>query len=148
MFSPLEHLRCSASSNMWICGGMDACRPHPAGRHVRGAFRAADETAGFLTFAVVGAFLTLIPTYGANLTGSKNLLLGGAAVGLTLARSTLTRLAGYRRRARTTCCPASTGSRYPGVGLHVIGVGFLATVAEFLSAVQYFAGIVAVPCCA
>jgi hypothetical protein len=35
-----------------------------------------------------------------------------------------------------------------GVGLPVIGVGFLATVAGLLAAVQYFAGVVALPCLA
>lgn len=35
---------------------------------------------------------------------------------------------------------------YLGVGLPVIGVGFLATVAGLLAAVQYFAGFVAILC--
>jgi len=37
---------------------------------------------------------------------------------------------------------------YLGVGLPVIGVGFLATVAGLLAAVQYFAGVAAALCLA
>jgi MFS family permease len=62
---------------------------------------ATSGTASFLAFAVIGVFLTLIPTYVANLSGSKNLLLGGAAVALMLACSALAQLAGYRRTARS-----------------------------------------------
>jgi predicted MFS family arabinose efflux permease len=167
---------------------------------------ATSGTASFLAFAVIGVFLTLIPTYVANLSGSKNLLFGGAAVALMLICSALAQLAGYRRPAQSlelfglpllACglvllavaggisslillliatviagtgqglvylgglttinqtAPAGRhadvlssfyGIMYLGVGLPVIGVGFLATVAGLLAAVQYFAGIVAVLC--
>lgn len=62
---------------------------------------ATSGTASFLAFAVIGVFLTLIPTYVADLSGSNNLLLGGAAVALMLACSALAQLAGYRRPARS-----------------------------------------------
>ncbi|POX38762.1 MFS transporter [Streptomyces sp. Ru73] len=171
----------------------------------RGAF-ATSGTAGFLAFTVIGLFLTLIPTYVTTLSGSKNLLLGGAAVALMLACSVLAQLVAYGRPARaleltglpllatglvalalagavssltllliatvvagtgqglvflgglTAVSQAAAAERhaevlssfyvivYLGVGLPVIGVGFLATVAGLLAAVQYFAGGVALLC--
>lgn len=165
-------------------------------------------TAGFLAFAVIGLFLTLIPTYVATLSASKNLLLGGAAVALMLVCSALAQLLGYGRPARdlelaglpllatglvllalaggvsslmlllaatvvagigqglvflgglTAVNQAAPAGRhadvlssfyviiYLGVGLPVVGVGFLATVAGLVAAVQYFAGAVAVLCLA
>ncbi|GGS85086.1 MFS transporter [Nonomuraea spiralis] len=167
---------------------------------------ATSGTASFLGFAVIGLFLTLIPAYAANLSGSTNLLLGGAAVALMLLCSALAQLLGYGRPARTlemaglpllatglvllalagalaslplllaATVIAGTGQGlaflggltavnqgapagrhadvlssfyviiYLGVGLPVIGVGFLATVAGLLAAVQYFAGFVALLC--
>jgi MFS family permease len=155
---------------------------------------------------VIGLFLTLIPTYVATLSGSKNLLLGGAAVALMLLCAALAQLAGYRKPARSLelaglpllaaglvllalagglsslilllvatviagagqglvylggltainqAAPADRhadvlsslyGILYLGVGLPVIGVGFLATLAGLLAAVQYFAGVVAMLC--
>jgi predicted MFS family arabinose efflux permease len=169
---------------------------------------ATSGTASFLAFAVIGLFLTLIPAYVAILAGSKNLLLGGAAVALMLACSALAQLVGYGRSARdlelaglpllaaglvllalagglsslilllvatviagvgqglaflgglTAVNQAAPAGRpadvlssfyviiYLGVGLPVIGVGFLATVAGLLVAVQYFAGVVAALCLA
>lgn len=61
---------------------------------------AVSGTASFLAFAVTGLFLTLIPTYVAALSDSKNLLVGGAAVALMLACSALAQLIGYGRPAR------------------------------------------------
>jgi MFS family permease len=173
--------------------------------NMRTAF-ATSGTASFLAFAVIGLFLTLIPTYVATLSGSKNLLLGGAAVALMLLCAALAQLAGYRQPARSLelaglpllaaglvllalaghlsslilllvatviagagqglvylggltaisqAAPARRhadvlsslyGIMYLGVGLPVIGVGFLATVAGLRAAVQYFAGVVAVLC--
>lgn len=167
---------------------------------------ATSGTAGFLAFAVTGLFLTLIPTYVATLSGSKNLLLGGAAVALMLVCSALAQLLGYGRPARnlellglpllaaglvllalagglsslilllvatviagigqglaflgglTAVSHAAPAGRhadvlssfyvtiYLGVGLPVIGVGFLASAAGLLAAVQYFAGVIAVLC--
>lgn len=66
---------------------------------VRGIF-ATTGLASFLAFAVIGLFLTLIPTYVVSLSGSTNLLLAGAAVALVLACSVLAQLAGYARQAR------------------------------------------------
>jgi MFS family permease len=173
--------------------------------NMRTAF-ATSGTASFLAFAVIGLFLTLIPTYVATLSSSKNLLLGGAAVALMLLCAALAQLAGYRKPARSLelaglpllaaglvllalagglsslilllvatviagagqglvylggltainqAAPADRhadvlsslyGILYLGVGLPVIGVGFLATVAGLLAAVQYFAGVVAMLC--
>jgi len=61
---------------------------------------ATSGLACFLAFAVIGLFLTLIPTYVVSLSGSTNLLLAGAAVALVLACSVLAQLAGSRRPAR------------------------------------------------
>ncbi|WP_051579761.1 MFS transporter [Pseudonocardia acaciae] len=169
---------------------------------------ATSGTASFLAFAVIGLFLTLVPTYVATLSGSSNLLLGGAAVGLMLACSALAQLAGYGRPARTLelrglpllavglgllalagtfssltlllvaaviagvgqglvflggltainqAAPAARHADvvssffvivYLGVGVPVIGVGFLATVLGLLGAVRWFACAVAVLCLA
>ncbi|QYN36857.1 MFS transporter [Pseudonocardia sp. DSM 110487] len=62
---------------------------------------ATSGTASFLAFAVIGLFLTLVPTYVARLSGSENLLLSGAAVAMLLACSAAAQLVGYGRRART-----------------------------------------------
>ncbi|WP_238847376.1 MFS transporter [Nocardia arthritidis] len=62
---------------------------------------ATSGVASFLAFAVVGLFLTLVPTYVANLSGSANLLLGSAAAALMGASSTTAQLIGYGRPART-----------------------------------------------
>ncbi|GHE14570.1 MFS transporter [Streptomyces alanosinicus] len=170
------------------------------------ALFATSGTSGFLAFAVIGLFLTLIPTYVATLSGSTNLLLGGAAVALMLGCSALAQLLGYGRPARTlemvglpllatglvllalagalaslilllaATVIAGTGQGlaflggltavnqaapadrhadvlssfyviiYLGVGLPVIGVGFLATVSGLLAAVQYFADFMALLC--
>ena len=164
---------------------------------------ATSGTASFLAFAVVGLFLALVPTYVATLSGSKNLLVGGAAVALMLLCSALAQLLGYGKRARTLelaglpllaaglallalagglssltlllaatviggtgqglaflggltavnqSAPAGRHADvlssfyviiYLGVGLPVIGVGFLATLAGLLVAVQCFALVVA-----
>lgn len=169
---------------------------------------ATSGAASFLAFAVIGLFLTLIPTYVATLSGSTNLLLGGAAVALMLVCSALAQLLGYGRPARaleivglpllaiglvllalagqlaslilllaatviagtgqglaflgglTVVNQAAPADRhaevlssfyviiYLGVGLPVIGVGFLTTVAGLLTAVQYFAGFAALLCLA
>ncbi|WP_225729989.1 MULTISPECIES: MFS transporter [unclassified Nocardia] len=61
---------------------------------------ATSGVASFLAFAVVGLFLTLVPTYVANLSGSGNLLLGSAAAALMGASSTIAQLIGYGRPAR------------------------------------------------
>ncbi|MEV4758696.1 MFS transporter [Micromonospora sp. NPDC049559] len=176
---------------------------------IPGDLRAVFATSGaasFLAFAVIGVFLTLVPAYVATLSGSGNLLLGGAAVALMLTCSALAQLVGYGRPARTLellglpllavglVVLAVAGGRsslplllvataiagvgqglaflggltavnqatsadrraevlssfyvviYLGVGLPVIGVGLLATMAGLLDAVRCFAGVVAVLC--
>ncbi|GAA4517032.1 MFS transporter [Actinoallomurus oryzae] len=167
---------------------------------------ATSGTASFLAFAVIGLFLTLVPPYVAELSGSGNLLLGGAAVALMLACSTLAQLAGYGRPARrlesaglpllatglVLLAVAGTVSSLPlllvatviagsgqglvflggltavnqaappgrhadvlssfyvvlylGVGVPVVGVGFLATAVGLLVAVRYFAAVTAGLC--
>jgi predicted MFS family arabinose efflux permease len=169
---------------------------------------ATSGTASFLAFAVIGLFLTLVPTYVATLSGSRNLLLGGAAVALLLVCSALAQLAGHGRPARTlessglpllaaglvllavagtvsstalllaATVVAGTGQGlaflggltainhaapadrraevlsgfyviiYLGVGLPVVGVGFLATVTDLLTAVRCFAAVTAALCVA
>ncbi|MEY9928284.1 MFS family permease [Catenulispora sp. GP43] len=167
---------------------------------------ATSGTACFAAFAVVGLFLTLIPTYVATLSGSKNLFLGGAAVALLLACSATAQVLGYGRSARgleiaglpllalglvslaiagntsslalllaatvfaglgqgltflgglTAINSAAPADRradvmssffvilYLGVGVPVVGVGFVATRVGLLTAVQYFAWGAAVLC--
>ena len=169
---------------------------------------ATSGTACFAAFAVVGLFLTLIPTYVATLSGSKNLLLGGAAVALMLACSAIAQVLGYGRSARgleiaglpllavglvslavagnvsslalllgatvvagvgqgltflggltaiNAVAPADRRADvlssffvilYLGVGVPVVGVGFVATRVGLLTAVQYFAWGAAVLCVA
>lgn len=172
---------------------------------MRGAF-ATSGTASFLAFAVIGLFLALIPTYVAGLSGSRNLLLGGAAVALMLVCSALAQLLAYGRDAHSleqlglpllaiglvllavagslsslalllvATVVGGTGQGlaffggltainhrapadrhadvlssfyviiYLGVGLPVIGVGFLATAVGLLTAVQWFGCVVAALC--
>ena len=76
---------------------------------------ATSGLACFLAFAVIGLFLTLIPTYVVSLSGSTNLLLAGAAVALVLACSVLAQLAGSRRPAR----------HLEGGGLALLAAGLL-----------------------
>ncbi|GHF59158.1 MFS transporter [Streptomyces mashuensis] len=76
-------------------------RPRRPGipRDLRPVF-ATSGTAAFLAFAVTGLSLALAPAYVATLSGSGNLLLGGAVVALMLACSAVAQLAGYGRAAR------------------------------------------------
>ncbi|WP_323748183.1 MFS transporter [Catenulispora rubra] len=186
-------------------------RWRPRRPEIPAALRAEFATSGtacFAAFAVVGLFLTLIPTYVATLSGSKNLLLGGAAVALMLACSATAQVLGYGRSARaleiaglpllatglialaiagsasslplligatavaglgqgltflgglTAINSAAPAHRradvlssffvilYLGVGVPVVGVGFVATRVGLLTAVQYFAWGAAVLCVA
>lgn len=162
--------------------------------------------ASFLAFAVIGLFLSLVPSYVSKLSGSDNLVVGGGAVALMLACSSVSQVVAYGKRALPVQVTglwllavglvllAVAGSAsslsllliatmiagvgqglaflggiteinrvappdrradvlssfyviiYLGVGVPVIGVGFLATVTGLLQSVQYFAGIVAVLC--
>ncbi|WP_242902244.1 MFS transporter [Actinomadura terrae] len=61
---------------------------------------ATSGTANFLAFAVIGLFLTLIPTYVAALTNSANLLFGGGVAALLLASSAIVQILSYGRSAR------------------------------------------------
>lgn len=70
-------------------------------------------SANFLAFAVIGLFLTLIPTYVAALTGSTNLLLGGGTAALMLASSAAVQLITYGRPPR----------RLQLVGLPILALG-------------------------
>lgn len=70
-------------------------------------------TANFLAFAVIGLFLTLVPTYVAALTSSTNLLIGGATVALMLTCSAAAQLLTYGRPPR----------RLQLVGLPVLALG-------------------------
>ncbi|MBO0872869.1 MAG: MFS transporter [Pseudonocardia sp.] len=79
---------------------------------------ATSGTAGAAAFAVIGLFLTLVPAYVATLSGSTNLLLGGAAVALLPAGSALAQLVGYGRQARTL--------ELRGLPLLAVGLGLLA----------------------
>ncbi|GAA2454617.1 MFS transporter [Streptomyces mauvecolor] len=81
-----------------------ATRWHPRRPEIPPAMRAVFATSGaacHLAFAVIGLFLALVPTYVATLSGSRNLLLGGAAVATMLLSSALAQLIGYARPART-----------------------------------------------
>jgi MFS family permease len=85
--------------------------------HMRTVF-AASAAPAFLAFAVMGLFLTLIPTYVATLAHSGNLLLAGGAVTLMLACSVLAQFAGYRTPARTL--------QLRGLPLLAVGLALLA----------------------
>lgn len=182
-------------------------RPRPP--EIPGPMRAVFATSGtanFLAFAVIGMFLTLVPTYVASLTHSTNLVFGGGAVALMLACSVTAQFVGYGASARVleyvglpllaaglallalagsmsslilllgAAAIAGTGHGlvflggltavnhaapagrraevvsgfyvivYAGVGLPVIGVGFLAGVIGPVVAVRLFAGAVAALC--
>ncbi|GAB3301060.1 MFS transporter [Epidermidibacterium keratini] len=60
---------------------------------------AVSGTASFLAFSVIGLFLALLPAYVTLLSGSTNLLLGGALVALMLLCSVLAQICGYGRSA-------------------------------------------------
>lgn len=66
---------------------------------IRGVF-ATSGAASFLAFAVVGLFLTLVPSYVVTLTGSRNLALGGGVTALLLACSAVAQVAAYGRSPR------------------------------------------------
>ncbi|WP_328462105.1 MFS transporter [Streptomyces sp. NBC_00448] len=81
-------------------------------RGMRAVF-ATSGTANFSAFAVIGLFLTLIPTYVVALTNSTNLLLGGGTAALMLACSAVVQLLAYGRPPR----------RLQLVGLPVLALG-------------------------
>ncbi|WP_181448999.1 MFS transporter [Nonomuraea aridisoli] len=90
-----------------VIAAFPASRPGAGGRPRRPALPAAARTvfaaggtSAFLAFAVTGLFLSLAPTCVATLSGSANLLLGGASVALMLLSSALAQLAGHGRPAR------------------------------------------------
>lgn len=91
-------------------------RWHPRRPQIPATMRALlviSGSANFLAFAVIGLFLTLIPTYVAALTGSTNLLLGGGTAALMLACSAAVQLITYGRPPR----------RLQLVGLPILGLG-------------------------
>jgi MFS family permease len=92
--------------------------------HMRAVF-AASAAPAFLAFAVIGLFLTLIPTYVATLAHSGNLFLAGAAVALMLAVSVLAQFAGYGRPARAL--------QLGGLPLLAAGLALLALTRAFAS---------------
>ncbi|MCX4094358.1 MFS transporter [Nocardia sp. alder85J] len=104
----------------------------PAGM---GELFATSGAAGFLAFAVVGLSLTLIPTYVATLSGSRNLLLGGAAVALVLACSAVAQVAGFGRSARTL--------QLSGLPLVAVGLVLLAVAGSVSSLPLLLVAIVA-----
>lgn len=64
---------------------------------VRGVFLTSGS-ASFAAFAVVGLFLTMVPAYVTSVTGSGNLLLGGAAAALLFAASATVQVLTYGTR--------------------------------------------------
>lgn len=84
---------------------------------VRGVFATSGATS-FLAFAVVGLFLTLIPTYVTTLSGISNLLLSGAVVTLMVLCSAVAQLIGYGRPA--------PGLEITGLSLLGFGLALLA----------------------
>ncbi|WP_083913454.1 MFS transporter [Nocardia concava] len=69
----------------------------PAGM---GGIFATAGTATFLGFAVVGVFLTLVPTYAATLSGSANLVIGSGAAALLPIGWAVAQLLAYRKPER------------------------------------------------
>lgn len=194
---------------MWMPSIRQVTRWRPRRPQIPAEMRTVFMTSGsanFLAFAVIGLFLSLIPTYLATLTGSTNLLLGGGTSALMLASSVAVQLLTYGRPPRglqlaglpilaaglgllvlvgnvpsvalllaatvlagvghglvflgglTTVnnnAPSASHAEvvssfyvivYTGVGLPVLGVGFLATILDLTTAMTWFAGSVAVLC--
>ncbi|BCJ27228.1 MFS transporter [Actinocatenispora sera] len=98
-------------------------RWRPRRPRIPAAMRATFVTSGsanFLAFAVIGLFLTLVPTYVATLTGSRNLLLGGGTAALMLASSAAVQLVAYRRPPRQP--------QLAGLPILAVGLGLLVLV--------------------
>lgn len=199
----------AAAAVAWVPSTRQATRWRPRRPRIPAEMRAVFMTSGsanFLAFAVIGLFLSLIPTYVATLTGSTNLLLGGGTSALVLASSVAVQLLTYRQPPHslqlaglpilaaglgllvlvgnvpslalllaatvlagvghglvflgglTTVnnnAPSASHAEvvssfyvivYTGVGLPVLGVGFLATILNLTTAMTWFAGSVAVLC--
>ncbi|MTE16367.1 MFS transporter [Nocardia aurantiaca] len=98
---------------------------HPSIPVGMGALFAAAGTGAFLGFAVVGVFLTLIPTYAATLSGSANLVIGGAAAALLPAAWAVAQLLGYGRSERAL--------EFTGFPLLAIGLAALAVAGSISS---------------
>ncbi|GAB3965293.1 MFS transporter [Actinoallomurus acanthiterrae] len=84
--------------------GRAAARWRPQRPRIPAAMRrvfAASGVAGFLAFAVIGLFLTLVPPYVATLARSANLALSGGAVALMLGSSAVAQVVAYGRRPVT-----------------------------------------------
>ncbi|MEV5708529.1 MFS transporter [Actinoallomurus sp. NPDC052274] len=76
-------------------------RWRPRRPRIPAAMRPVFVTGGataFLAFAVVGLFLTLVPTYVTTLSGSANLALSGGSATLLLGASALAQFVAYGRR--------------------------------------------------
>lgn len=83
---------------------------------VRPAF-AGGGLATFAGFAVVGLFLTLVPSLVTSLTGNRSLFVAGASVSLVLASSACVQLVGYGRPSRNLVLG--------GLGLLTVGLVLL-----------------------
>lgn len=99
---------------------------------------ATSGTASFLAFAVVGLFLTLIPTYVTALSGSANLLLAGGVVALMLTCSAVAQIAGYGRPAGTL---ALIGLPLLAIGLVLLAAAGIASSLALLLAATIVAGV-------
>ncbi|KPI16612.1 major facilitator superfamily MFS_1 [Actinobacteria bacterium OK074] len=98
---------------------------------LRGVF-ALCALAAFLAFTVIGLFLSLIPSYVAQLTGNGNLLLGSGAVALLIAGSAAAQVLAY---GRATFEVQTLGLVLVGAGLAGLAVaGGLASLALLLVA--------------
>lgn len=84
---------------------------------IRGVF-AMSGAGSFLAWAVVGLFLTLVPSYVVMLTGSRNLALGGGMAALLLGCSAVAQVAAYGRPARLVL---GTGLSLLAAGLVMLG---------------------------
>ncbi|WP_433174696.1 MFS transporter [Actinoallomurus sp. CA-150999] len=105
--------------------GRPATRWRPQRPRIPAAMRrvfATSGVAGFLAFAVIGLFLTLVPPYVATLAGSANLALSGGTVTLMLGSSAVAQVVAYGRRPITV--------RAAGLPLLAAGLVLLAVAGE------------------
>ncbi|GAB0105791.1 MFS transporter [Nocardia sp. JMUB6875] len=106
----------------------------PAGM---GALFATAGTATFLGFAVVGVFLTLVPTYAATLSGSSNLVIGSAAAALLPVAWAVAQLLAYRKPERPL---EVAGLPLLAVGLVLLAVAGAVSSLPLLLGATMFAG--------
>ncbi|MEC3917686.1 MFS transporter [Nocardia sp. CDC160] len=98
---------------------------------------AAAGSAAFLGFAVVGVFLTLVPTYAATLSGSSNLVVGSAAAAVLPVAWSVAQLIGYGKSERAL---EHTGLPLLAAGLALLALAGAVSSLTLLLAATLLAG--------